>query len=333
MSENKSVIFKSALGGYNKNDVNAYLAAVSAEMKSNEEMHKLQCARLEKEAENERNEKAVISSKLDELGCELFGACSDLEVEKNKNAELEGSVAQLSQRTAELEREIEEKSNVANEALLKLDEAELRIKELEETLLQIDDARKNAPSGNDDITEKAMLYDKLSERLGEIMLTANSSAEEIMTGAMNHGDEVIANARAEAEKIKKEASLEAEKLREHYKNAASEYYEEVQMFASDIHDYLENFVREVGSKSAEFENKINYLRISEVQPEMPEITSECLEKEVNEEKSESDADGDDSGLNDSDRAEKRKKSYSAIEEKVEHFFKSTMATINAFKKR
>lgn len=326
MSENKNAIFKSALGGYNKNDVNTYLAAISAEMESKEEMHKLQCARLEKEAENERSEKEIISSELDELGYELFNVNSALDAAKKKENELCASIS-------ELNGQISEKDVAISDMAAKLEAAEQHAKELEETLAKINDACKNSPCEKADIAEKAALYDKLSERLGEIMLTANSSAEEIMTGAMNHSDEVIANARIEAEKIKSEAVLESEKLKEHYKNVANEYYEEVQMFASDIHDYLENFVREVGSKSSEFESKINYLRISKSSPEMPEITSECTEKEISDAEKDDEFEYESFDTDGADRAEKRKKSYSMIEEKVERFFKSTMSTINAFKKK
>ena len=74
MSEKNGMVFRNAIGGYNKSDVNTYLAAVAAEAKSKEEMSEMQISHLENDLADLKNENAVLSSKADELAIEAFSA-------------------------------------------------------------------------------------------------------------------------------------------------------------------------------------------------------------------------------------------------------------------
>lgn len=291
MSE-KIARFKSALGGYNKNDVNTYLAAVGAEMRSRDEMNEMKCERLRREVENERLEKETLSKKIDELGFELYEAGL-------RETELKNAAAGLSARVAELEAELEKMKS----------EAEMSDEELDKISEMVG---VETPDGDMTVSQKAALYDRLSDRIGEIMLKADSNAEQIMTGAIERSDEMISNAQSEADSVIKAAEAEAEEIREHYKSIVAAYYEEVASFVSDIRDSISAFIGDIGAKSAALEGKLDYMSATSL-PKKAEITAECSEKEPEE----------------PPRAEK--KTYSSIEDKIESFFKKTMAALNAFK--
>jgi|GEM_PF-1206844 len=319
-----NTVFKNSLGGYNKSEVNAYIASVGAEMKEKEEACRQKVERAERDLALEKEAHAITSGQLDELGfelfqvkseldaikserdkasaqleelaCELFSSKSELDAATLRETELKNAVVGLSERVAELENELAEK----NDELQKLGE-----------LVGID-------SGDDsELAQKAALYDKLSDRIGEIMLNADSNAELILSGAVERGDELLANAQAEANEIIKAAEEEARKIRNTYKDTANEYYEEVAVFVTEIRDGLEGFMRELGAKRAELDDKIEYMRLPSAAPKAPDVTSECKDK------SEPAA----------SVGATEQKSFSAIDEKIESFFKKTMAAISAFRKK
>ena len=292
MSE-KNTIFKSALGGYNKNDVNAYITAVSAEIKSKDELYLTQRTRFEKELEIENKAKETLSDKLDELGFELFTAQSETAAANRRETELKNTVMGLSERVAELE-----------EALSKAGQSAAELKKIGELV------------GIETGDESEALHDKLSERISEIMQKADSNAEQIMTGAMQRADELVENAQNQANEIISAAENEAKSLRDKYKNAAGDYYEEVAVFVNEIREHLEGFMREIGAKSAELEHKIEYMQLPGAPSEPKAIDAECKEKPSSPEKSES-----------------REKKTSTLDDKIEKFFKNTMAAINAFRSR
>ena len=292
MSE-KNTIFKSALGGYNKNDVNAYITAVSAEIKAKDELYQTQRTRLEKELELEQTAKKTLSDQLDELGFELFAAQSEVASATLRETELKNSVMGLSQRVAELE-----------EALGKAEQNTVELEKIGELV------------GIDADDDGEALHDKVSDRISEIMQKADSNAEQIMTGAMQRADEIVENAQNQANEIVAAAEKEAKAIRDRYKDAAGDHYEEVAVFVSEIREHLEGFMREIGAKSSELEHKIEYMQLPGAPSEPKAIDAECKEKPTAPEK-----------------PEPKEKKPSALDEKIEKFFKSTMAAINAFRSR
>lgn len=223
-------VFKSALGGYNKNDVNTYIAAVSAEMKSKEELHQFQIDRMTKEKEAVVAENEKLKAQLDELAFEVY-SCQE------KNALDAEQISVLEQRIGELE-------------------------------------------------------DSLKEA------EAKSASEE-----------------------------EIEKIRDQYKAAANEYYEEVLLFVSEIQEYLDGFAREVGHRSAELSNRIQYMTLAE-KPEPEQITGEFSDKsDVVADMTEDTAET----KSKTDKVVNSVKRSTSFEDKIDHFIKSTVAAINAFR--
>ena len=305
----KSSKFKTSFRGYDKNDVNTYIAAVGAEMKAKEEMLETSRQRFERDLELSETKLKTSEQKLDELAIELFNAQTRL-------AELEESVKDYDVAAAERD-ELAIELHLSEERERKLKESAMglssRIAELESEFSEI--GHLVGVENDEELTQKAALYDKLSDRIGEIMLSADTNAEQLLTGASNRADEILLNAQKEANDIVKAAEAEADKIRSRYKEMAGGYCDEVEIFVSEIRDYIESFVRDISAKSAELEHKIDFMSLPD-QPQKPEIPAQCREKDEA-----------------AQETSKPKRHYSTIDEKIESFFKKTMATINSFKNR
>lgn len=174
MKRSSGALFRKAINGYNRNDVNEYLENVSIKAKKrenelNDKIHELEKmlddtnTRL-KEAESRdfAEEAAVYENKLDELGKKL-GECEKLNEAK-------------SEYTEKLAAELREKDD---ELILLKEELEEARKKFEET---------------DKLAQKAAQYDSIGNRLGEIMLNAGNTAEKIVTDANAKADRLIADA-------------------------------------------------------------------------------------------------------------------------------------------
>ena len=306
----KNSKFKTSFRGYDKNDVNAYITAIGAEMKMKEEMFDTERQRGEREVALANEETKSALKKLDELAFELYDAQNQLS--KLKSAGEDAKL--LGEKNDELAFELYAAGERERELKNAVSGLSARVGELEGELSNIGQMI-GVDDGDSELTQKAALYDKLSDRIGEIMLSADANAEQLLTGASARADEIIENAQKEANEILKAAENEAEKVRSRYKEAAGGYYDEVEIFVSEIKENIENFVREISAKSIELERKIDFIGLPE-QAQRQEIPAQCREK-------------------DELPAEqiKPKRPYSTIDEKIENFFKKTMATINSFRNK
>lgn len=320
-----NAVFKNALGGYNKSEVNAYIAAAAAEMKEKEENFKLKTERAERDLAAEKEARAVVSEQLDELGCELYEATTALDAEKKAHKTTSDQLDELGFELYRVKGELDAATLRETELKNTLMGLSARITELESELKEKNDELNKLGElvgvENDDdpeLAQKAALYDKLSDRIGEIMLNADSNAERILNSAIERGDELLANAQNEANEIIKAAEAEAKKLRDHCKDTANEYYDEVAVFVAEIKDGLENFIREIGTRRTELEGKIDYISLPSSSQQKPDISADCTDKSAAAPPAEHSPES---------------KNYSAIDDKIESFFKRTMAAINAFRKK
>ena len=150
--QNDRPIFRGAVGGYNKQDVNEYIASLS---------------------ESFAKEKAEYEKKLDDL----------IELSESLRAKVdEASSESPTDTTGELERAnalIEEQNKRLDESKSQIDSlnAELKARDDEIAALK-DDAERYK-----DCAGKLREYDLMSQKMGELMMKAASSAEQIKSDA------------------------------------------------------------------------------------------------------------------------------------------------------
>ncbi|MCQ2436286.1 MAG: hypothetical protein MJ101_05210 [Clostridia bacterium] len=312
---NKKVMFRNALSGYNKEDVNTYLAAVSTEMLSKTEMYEMRIERETRRASVAEDEKAQISAQLDELAVELFGVQASLTQKDAENVELKNAIMGMSARIDELEKSLAEKTEELNK--------------IESLVASVD----QDGDGDSEISleQEAALFEKLNDRISRIIMSANTSAEDCVTNAMNRGDDIIADARLEAQRIIDDAKKESDELKEKYRKNAAEYAEEVVLFVSEIKSGLDSFLRDIGSKSLELGNRIEYMNSGISDNYKPQINGEYREKPEVKPTSSAPKKAEPTAKPTQNTQSGKKTKYTSFDEKIEQFFKSTMAAINAFK--
>ena len=163
----KNVMFRTSMGGFNKADVTEYIDKQNAEFRK--VTQSLNGLLAEKDAEI-----AALKERAEKAEAEL----STLSEKEEKIKELEDKAAGLELRLSELGREN--------------GELEAKINELESKV----------SSETSENERKAGLYDDMSSQVGDILISANRSA-----------DGIIAEANAKAAKINEKAASDAEELR------------------------------------------------------------------------------------------------------------------------
>lgn len=182
--------FRSAVGGYNKQDVNEYIASLS---------------------ESFAREKEDYEKKLDdmiELVESLRAKCAEkpepeapvsAEDAPDTTAELERANSLISEQTQKLEAKEEEIASLK----ARLSESEQSAAELRERL-----------AGFDDCAEKLRDYDRMSQKMGELMLKAASDAEKLREDARAQAESTLRESEERAKEItarEEEMSKELEK--------------------------------------------------------------------------------------------------------------------------
>ncbi len=154
MSERK-IRFRKAIGGYNKEDVNNFIEEISARYNSAENEY-------QKKIKELQNQVSELQGELDAVKEETANELCELR-ETNEN---NGAVI------AELNENLDKATN-ENEALTKENEA-----------LKIENAGLKAQSEQfASACEKSDMYDKVSEQIGSMIVSANAKAETIVKDA------------------------------------------------------------------------------------------------------------------------------------------------------
>lgn len=174
MKRSSGVLFRKAINGYNRNDVNEYLENMSLKAKKRE-------------------------NELDERICELEKELNDTNtrLEAAEARDFADEAAVYEKKLAELEKKLDEceKLNDAKSEYAEKLATELRAKDEELALIktELDDARRTL-ADTDKLAQKAAQYDSLGNRLGEIMLNAGNTAEKIVTDAGTKAAQLISEA-------------------------------------------------------------------------------------------------------------------------------------------
>ena len=152
---NKKIKFRNSMSGYNKQDVNSYIEMLSSKYYDAEADSQKKIAELENkinELEKEKAEKTMIDAS------EFEALKADAEKSESLIAELESTVEKLNGEKGELARQI----------------ADLEAKLYEyEKMTEV----------NSEVYEKSSKYDKVSEQIGSMIVSANARAEGIVTEA------------------------------------------------------------------------------------------------------------------------------------------------------
>ena len=213
--------FRTAVGGYNKDDINNYIRETNASFLASskeyeDRIHDLSTSVAERDrtiAELKKKLSAADSEELSRLRLkngELSDALASVGEENRRSGE----------RIKELEREL----------------AELRAAEAEEA------EEEPVPEEK----QKAEAYDKVSAQIGRILLDARENAESVIAAAQSEADEIRAQARDELEAARSEADGMRRDVEEDCRRTKEKLRNVGTAFGCSVDDMAKRIEREVG---------------------------------------------------------------------------------------
>lgn len=205
--------FRSAVGGYNKQDVNEYIASLSDDFAKERAEYEKKLDELSKEIDSLRADKDAASA---------MPAFPDASVELDlANSLIAEQQQTLEKRTAELEA-LKAEHDGCIEKINSL-EAELeRFKGSEEKLSE---------------------YDRMSKKMGELLLKAASSAEKIKAEAEVEAAEILSSSREKSRELTSRANELSSTLDEHYSKAVAAINRKLTELVNDGFDTLNSSMK------------------------------------------------------------------------------------------
>jgi len=212
MRDAKNVAFRSAISGYNREDVNKYILSLNREWEE-------KTAETENALQEAQKDKSNAESAVSALNDSLMAIKSEKEALERINESLKEAVDQKNEEIAAL-----------TERLLAAEQAAAALRE-QLTL-----------SGEDD---KSVKYDRISAQIGDIMISANTSANAIVAAANEH-----------ATRIMTETETEANSIRARLSDAADEMLSQI---SGELHTSTENCISEMTTSLREMRDNASAL--------------------------------------------------------------------------
>ncbi len=266
MSDIKNVVFRSAVGGYNKSDVNEYLVRSSAELMERE-------AAANERVKRAESELGECLQKLNDVKEELERAKDEIAEKVAEIAAISGEKQMLEDRMAmQAETNIKDdiKFSAKEDSKIDFDKQEAIIaaqyEEIEALKTEIEHLKEQGPEINitkekyDELVKKAALYDKTSATIGDTLLSANKTAEEILSAAREEAR--LLEEKAEKELVEKRKTIEEtskramESIFSKLSLAAAESRRDVTAVTSYTYSILEKALEDIKSKTGNSEVKI-----------------------------------------------------------------------------
>ncbi len=258
--------FRSTLGGgYKKEDVNAYIAAMQAEFTGIEETLKNTINHQKEELDVLRGDIAStvdLRASLDAAAarCELLASERDaaneaLQAEQQAHAAAVAAMADTALKLKETEERLAEA------------EARLVAQAAMGAVMQIEDAGAPAityPEDYEALKLKAEQYDRMSAHVGAIMLKANANAEDLMQKARVEAETMLSGVNAELSEARVKAQGAADTIIADIHNCVSDINttcrEDIAIDLDEIRSALTAMMDTVGEKYAEIEKKLSFAK-------------------------------------------------------------------------
>jgi len=285
-------MFRSALGGFHRDDVTNYI-------KETDQKHAdalAEVTALLEEANRKNDELSEIRDELTAKNAELSGQLTDLQAEKGS---LSLQLAEVTAQRDEALRENEQSAQTFRDLRLCLDTAEAQIRELTETaesrenewakekeellrqIAELTDAAAEPeydPNDHSSPAYKLEMYDKISAQLGDILINANRNADDILDAARQEAETLRLDTETECSQKREECDAEIRRRREEIANEAEALRKSLSAGAAsmlsdirtDLHNNVENCIREMNSCVTDMQYEIQTMlaRIKKSSDEM-----------------------------------------------------------------
>ncbi len=197
--DNKNVIFRSAIGGYNKSDVNDYLFRINNEFTQKQDELNAKIKKLAGDVDSAKEKAEELSAEIEKLRGELSEKSKLLE--EAEGAKPDATVIDgLNVKLGEQDSIISNQYQVIDD--LKNENAKLRG--------ELAEAKDRFEREISDVRQKADMYEQTSAKIGDTIISANRIAEETVASAVLEAQKIREDAKEEAEE-RKQALVEETK--------------------------------------------------------------------------------------------------------------------------
>lgn len=225
MSETKNVAFRSAIGGYNREDVNRYILDLNRDFadKERDSANALAAAdanltEAKQDVEKLKCEKEAATAEIAALSAELDAARADI-------SSLKAKLAAAEETSASLRRELETRP----------------------------------VSTNADKSEK---YDQISAQIGDIMISATTSADAIVAAANEQASKIMSETEDEANYIRARLSDAADGMLSRISGelhvSSESCFAELMTALREMRDNTEHMIRDFEKRSHDLGMKVEY---------------------------------------------------------------------------
>ncbi len=190
MADNKNVIFRNSLKGYNKSDVNSYLLKMTEDFEKKEKELRDRLTACEKELSAASEKLSAFDEANDETETLKLRIKELEEAEKNPVTDDKYSAV------------IAEKQRTIDEQNLKIESLTLELEELKKRA----DADKETVQSYEETVKKARMYEKTSANIGDVIISANRTADEIVFAAKEKARIIYEESEKAAEERRREVS-------------------------------------------------------------------------------------------------------------------------------
>ncbi|MBE6561562.1 MAG: hypothetical protein E7662_10605 [Ruminococcaceae bacterium] len=240
MANVKKVAFRPAISGYNREDVNQYILDMNRDFEERE-------AAL-------RDAAQAAEEKLKEAA--EFSAALEVQIGEAEavSAALRESIDRLKEENASLRDQAQSSDARAAELMGRLDASEKEASALRDEL--------NSRAQTAEASEKSLKYDQISAQIGDIMINANSSAEQIIAAANTEAGKIMTETEEEAMYIRTRLSDTADEMlsaiSERLHVSTENCLGELLNALREMRDSTDALLREFGKRNHELSEKIEY---------------------------------------------------------------------------
>ncbi len=244
MANAKNVAFRSAISGYNREDVNQYILEMNRGFEERE-------ITLREAADTASSQLAEITALADSLKAENAEAESVIR-------SLRESIDQLKEENASLRDLLQSADSRTAELTDRLDSSEKEASALRQEL--------NSRAQTAEASEKSLKYDQISAQIGDIMINANSSAEQIIAAANTEAGRIMTETEEEAMYIRTRLSDTADEMlstiSERLHISTENCLGELLTALREMRDSADALLRDFGKRNHELGEKIEYYHTS-----------------------------------------------------------------------
>lgn len=242
------VLFKTtAIGGFSKSDVLAFIDKQDKQFKDREKDLLSQLDSLRTGLRNETQHSSKLAENLAAMEKEFS---AEKQLHSKTSMDLKSADDTLSRAKAEVSAEILKRDTKIKSLQDQLSELNIKLQQAD---LRALDANKKA----DETENKLNLIDKTEDQIGRALLEAQKTADNIIENAKNTAESIISNAQGEADGLIENTNAKIKKIKEDAQTKLTAVLKQVKDFENDAknaHQNAENYLKQVTSSYINIEN-------------------------------------------------------------------------------